>query len=315
MTLVNADLPRPVDGVVLATVMVALSSAMFGFVPLFARGLTDAGVAPPAIAFGRYLLAAVVLSPFLVVRGVGRSASLWGLVAGASMGIGWVGYVEALEVLSVSTAGVYYMTYPLFTVLIGWIGFRDPPGIRTVFAGCMILAGALIATGGTGETLPGVRTLAFALMAPASFGLAINILARKLIAIPPLSRIPCVCFGALLGLLPLIATLPVAALVPSEASGWLLLLGLSIFTALMPQLIYVIYSPRIGASASAMAGSSELPTMFIVGWLLLGETLTPAHVLAGALVVTAILITPVRRSGKVSQHLARDGRSGSSGRA
>ena len=285
---------------------------MFGLVPLFARGLTEAGMSGPAISFFRYLLAALVLSPFLVVRGPGRGASLWGLLAGASMGLGWVGYVEALEVLSVSTAGVYYMTYPLFTVLIGWLGFRDPPGIRTLFAASMILTGAIVATGGTDETLPGARAFAFALMAPASFGLAINILARKLVAIPPLSRIPCVCLGALIALLPLIVSMPVAQVFPGETSGWLLLLGLSVFTALVPQLIYVIYSPRIGASASAMAGSTELPTMFLIGWLVLGETLSLAHIAAGALVITAILITPVRRSGKVTQHLAREDRSAGS---
>ena len=54
--------------------------------------------------------------------------------------------------------------------------------------------------------------------------------------------------------------------------------------------------------------------MFLIGWLVLGETLSPAHILAGALVVTAILITPVRRSGKVSQHLAREAGSSGSGR-
>ena len=302
----TTSIERPDQGVLLATFMVATSAAMFGMVPLFARSLTEAGIAAPAIAFFRYLLAAAVLSPFLIWRGPARSASLWGLLAGAAMGVGWVGYVEALEVMSVSTVGVFYMTYPLFTVLIGWLGFRDPPGIRTIFAALLILAGAVIATGGSGETLPAARTLAFALMAPVSFGLAINILARKLIAIPPLARIPCVSVGALLGLLPLVSGLPLEAVFPVATSDWLLLVGLAVFTALVPQLIYVVYSPRIGASASAMAGSTELPTMFLIGWLVLGETLTPAHILAGALVITAIVITPVRRSGKVSQHLARE---------
>ena len=298
------------ESTLLATIMVAASAAMFGLVPLFARGLTEAGLSAPAISFFRYLLAGAVLSPFLVLRGPGRSATLWGLGAGASMGLGWVGYVEALSSMSVSTAGVFYMTYPLFTVLIGWLGFRDPPGIRTIFASILILSGALVATGGTGETLPAAKTLAFALMAPASFGLAINILARKLIAIPPLSRIPCVSLGAVLALLPLISGLPADDVVPQGLDAWTLLLGLAIFTALVPQLIYVVYSPRIGASASAMAGSSELPTMFLIGWLVLGESLTPAHILAGSLVITAIVITPPRRSGKVTLHMARDRRLG-----
>ena len=30
------------------------------------------------------------------------------------LGIGWISYIEALKVVPVSTAGVIYMTYPIF---------------------------------------------------------------------------------------------------------------------------------------------------------------------------------------------------------
>ncbi|WP_419739418.1 EamA family transporter [Ruegeria sp.] len=44
----------------------------------------------------------------------------WGLSAGALMGLGWIGYVAALEKLPASTVGVLYMTYPVFTLVIAW---------------------------------------------------------------------------------------------------------------------------------------------------------------------------------------------------
>ena len=47
----------------LATLGVVLAAVCFGLVPLFARGLTDAGMAPHAVALYRYVLASAVLAP------------------------------------------------------------------------------------------------------------------------------------------------------------------------------------------------------------------------------------------------------------
>ncbi len=42
------------------------------------------------------------------------------------MGIGWIGYVTALEKLPASTVGVLYMTYPVFTLATAWAVFGEP---------------------------------------------------------------------------------------------------------------------------------------------------------------------------------------------
>ncbi len=62
-----------------------------------------------------------------------------------------------------------------------------------------------------------------------------------------------------------------------------------------PQLIYSTFAPMIGSAKAAIVGSVELPTMFIVGWLAFGEQITPLQFLSGALVVTAIAMTPTKR--------------------
>ena len=46
----------------LATLGVVAASALFGIVPVFARSLTDAGMAAHAVAFYRYVLAVAVLA-------------------------------------------------------------------------------------------------------------------------------------------------------------------------------------------------------------------------------------------------------------
>ena len=44
----------------------------------------------------------------------------WALGAGFGMGLGWTAYVRAVEVVPVSTAGVIYMSYPLFAIVLAW---------------------------------------------------------------------------------------------------------------------------------------------------------------------------------------------------
>ncbi len=48
-----------------------------------------------------------------------------------------------------------------------------------------------------------------------------------------------------------------------------------------------------------MAGSVELPTMFIIGFMVFGESIGMIQILSGLLVMTAIVITPAISSRRV----------------
>ncbi len=69
-----------------------------------------------------------------------------GLFAGLVMGLGWIGYVRAVAVAPISVVGVLYMTYPVFTVAITWVLFRDRPTRRAVLAALMIVAASVLAS-------------------------------------------------------------------------------------------------------------------------------------------------------------------------
>lgn len=284
------------DNLTFGAVMVGLSSIGFGLVPLFARSLTDAGIAPPAVAFFRYTFAAVAFLPFLKLRGEAGKATLWGYCTGFGVGLGWVGYVKALTVLPVSVAGVFYMTYPLFTLIIGWLVFRDPPGRRSMLGALMIVGAAALAAKSAEEL--GTLTLTAVLLAfsaPLAFGLSINVLVRKQAMLPPLSRMSAFALGSSTGLLPLIATYPRAAVLPATPDQWALVVALGFIAALLPQLIYTTFVPKIGGAKAAALGSIELPTMFAVGFFAFGEAIGLREVLAAALVLTAIVLTPSRK--------------------
>jgi drug/metabolite transporter (DMT)-like permease len=101
--------------------------------------------------------------------------------------------------------------------------------------------------------------------------------------------------GSATGLVPLILTYPTAEVIPATTGQWFLVVALGVCSALVPQLLYTTFVPKIGGAKSAALGSIELPTMFAVGYFAFGEALGLPEIAAGALVLTAILMTPSRR--------------------
>jgi drug/metabolite transporter (DMT)-like permease len=290
--LTDARPARPETDAVVGSAMVGLASVAFGLIPLFARSLTESGIAPPAVSMYRYLLPALVFLPFLRLRRAEGWATLWGYVSGLIVGLGWVGYVEALTMMPVPVAGVLYMTYPLFILIVGWAFFGSRPGMRAWIGAAVILLAAILVAPLSGTAGFGHAAVLLALAAPAGFGFGVNVLTHKLVALKPLSRISAFSLGSVTGLMPLVLTQPATSVLPSDIGEIGLILGLSFVTALLPQILYTTWVPRIGAAKAGALGAIELPTMFAVGWWVMGDAVGPREAVAGLMVLAAILMTP-----------------------
>lgn len=285
------------------TLFVCLASIMFGSVPFFAKQLTADGMAPPAIAMARYVLTSLAFLPFLRLKDGMWRATLWGYVTGIGMSVGWIGYVEALDLMPVATVAVIYMTFPLFTIGIGWAFFGDRPGRRSLIAACLIVVAAALVLRPDAVGVADPMAILVVFITPVTFGFAINVLTHKLTSLPSISRMASVSLGSSSGLLPLVLALPMAEIIPASTLSWVWIGGMSIISALIPQLLYTTYVPRIGAAKAAMAGSVELPTSFLVGWLAFGEVIGWPEAIAAILILTAIAVTPARRVAGITTRI------------
>ncbi|MEX3008042.1 DMT family transporter [Hoeflea sp. TYP-13] len=302
---------EPADAsIVTATVLVVFAGIGFGLVPFFAKSLTDAGMSPFAVSFYRYAIAAVVMLPTLRVAKGEAATVVWGMVTGLVIGIGWVGYAKAIETAPISTVGVLYMTYPVFTLLIGWAWFGENPSKRAFFAASLIILAALVAMSPAALSHEHLPALLLSLGAPIGLGFGINVLTHKLVRLSPLARLGSVSLGSVLGLSPLIALSDAATVLPSSSGGWWLIIGIALVSALVPQLIYSVYAPVIGAARASIAGSIELPTMLIVGWLVFSEQIGMSQWIACALVLAAILLTRARATRNVPLNITMPARNG-----
>lgn len=277
-----------------ATLAIVGTGFAYAFTAFFARRLTDAGLSPVSVAVARFAVIAVVLARFVRVDPPRRTATIWGLASGAAMGVGWIAYVDAIEHGTVALAGLVYMTYPVFTLLVVWLVFGGVPTVRHGLGAAMVVTGAAVALGFGGGSIP-----VSAVIAPATFGFSIAVLTERLGVLDPFERLGAVALGATASLTPVLATVPGDRVLPASPSGWLWVGLLGIACALVPMLVYAAAAPRLGAGRSAVAGSAELPTVFAIGALFFGEAVTLDHLLGAAIIAAAIAVTPSTRATHV----------------
>ncbi len=275
-----------------ATASIALASVCFALVPLFARILLAEGVSAEAIGLYRYLLSALIMLPFLPRRRHKLPQALMLIGAGLAMGLGWISYLGAIERAPVATAGVIYMTYPLFTLVLAKLWLGQPMTGRGVIAGLLVLAATAVALSPGAIPADALLPLLMSLPAPICFAVIIVVLSGLVPDLSVPERLACGMLGAVMGLLPVTLAGDLGRALPSSGDGWLAILAMAGLTATLPQLLYTFAAPLAGAGRAAITGSVELPTMFVIGWLAFGETLGSAQLVAGALVLLAIALAP-----------------------
>lgn len=276
-----------------ATLIVVLASISFGLVPLFARTLLNLGMEPAAIAFFRYAFSAALMLPFLPRARAKRRDAARLLGAGVLMGLGWVSYLQALELTSVAAAGVIYMTYPTFALLLAWALLKQTPSPRA-WAGCGLVLSAtlLLFDFGPGMMDGTSWALLLSLPAPVMFALIIVVVTAMTPSLRAAEKMACGMLGSVIGLAPVVALTDPAAFLPADRDIWIALAAMGVTTALLPQLLYTMAAPKIGPARAAAAGTIELPTMIVLGWALFGETVGVREVAASALVLAAIVVVP-----------------------
>lgn len=286
------SLPRFQLSPAVATLTIVVTAICFGLVPVFVREFQGLGTGPATIALYRYGISVVVLLPFLP-----RERHKWGkalLLAGAGgvVGLSLIGYLEAISMAPLAAAGVVYMSYPAFAALFAWILLRQALTWRTFAAIALVLGAASLLLDPSTLSPQILAALMWAIPAPIAFGFLIVVLSGMSGDLNPLERAVSTLVGAIAGLLPLALYEGGGSILPSSFDELWLIVLMGLVTALVPQIMYTIACQKIGPMRTAAAGSFELPTMFLVGWLVFGETFGLLELVCALLVLSAILVAP-----------------------
>ena len=286
-----------------ATLVIVACAICFGSVPIFVRELQGLGNGPATIALYRYGFSALILLPFLPLERHKRASALLVAGAGAVLGLSLIGYLDAVGNAPVAAAGVVYMSYPVFAALFAWALLRQALTWRSLMAAGLVIGAAALLLDPTVLSHEVMSALVWAIPAPIAFGFLVVVLSGMASELSALERTVCGLSGSILGLLPLAIQEGQGSVLPVSSQEWGLIIAMGLATALIPQVLFTIACQKVGPVRTAAAGSFELPTMFLIGWLVFGETFGFREVISACLVLSAILIAPAISAKAAGQKL------------
>lgn len=265
----------------------AVWGASFLFMRIAAPDLGALPLVEVRVAFG-----ALVLLPFLWAERAALPRRLWPKIALLGLVNTAVPFALFAWAAQRAPAGIGAITNSmavLFTALVAFLFWHERIGrMRVVallagFAGVVVLASSKAAGASVGWAAAAGTLAAFL------YGIAANVITRQMRGIPPIALAAATLVCATLLLLPFaVATWPAHPVAPGS---WLSAAALG---AVCTGLAYAIYFPliqRIGASR-AVTVTYLVPVFAVLwAWLLLGEPLTLAMAVAGALILGSVALS------------------------
>jgi len=271
-----------------------LSAAGFGAMAIFGKLAYSAGVQVDDLLLLRFALAAVLL---LVVAGV--SGALQGLTRRsvlAGLGMGAIGYATqsglyfaALERMDASLLALILYVYPAL-VLVGAVALgRERATGRRVGALVIALVGtALVLAGAVSGSLDPLGTV-LGFGAALAYTAYILTGARVGAGVPPVALSALVCVGATV-------TFALASIVRGGpelnfgADGWLAVGAIAAVSTVGAILCFFAGMARVGPSAASILSTLEPVVTVVLAAAAFGESLAPAQLVGGALVLSAVVV-------------------------
>jgi len=277
----------------LGALLVALSAASFGAMPIFARQAYAAGVDLYGILLPRFALAAVLLTAIALVRGSKMPPGRHVVVLALLGGVGYVGqsllYYTALHHASAGLVALLLYAYPFIVVVLAAVFLHERPGLRQIVALPIAAAGLVLTIGGgSGSPLGIVLGLASALV----YSVYIVGGTRVMRQVDPLVASSFVCAAAAtsMGAIALgrvLSGLPVA--VPHDAAGAIPVVLIALVSTVLAITAFLVGLKWLGASLTSVLSTLEPVVSVMLGAVVLHEAVSGLQALGGTVVIAAAI--------------------------
>lgn len=274
-----------------------LTATAFGTNHVAARLAFDHGVSVPTAVAARSMGTAVLVLWLIRQAGLAlpREARTWrrGALIGLLVSSQSLCLSSAVARMPVALALLVFNTFPIVLALMSWASGGERPGRRALVAMPMALAGLALALGGRPGAFTGheghdiVGGSLLALGASASFGGALLLTTRWLGAVDGRVR-SLMMMGVVISVSLLFGALTNDFRGPRDAPGWIgLALLVVLYSGAITSLFVVL--PRMGAVNNAAVMNVEPVAALLMGWLVLGQTVSGWQMVGAAIVIAAIV--------------------------
>ena len=273
------------------------SAAAFGAMGVFGKLAYDEGATVGTLLATRFVLAAALLWLFAACAGGARDLrSLSRRDVAIAFALGAVGYgaqaggyFAALERLDASLLSLLVYTYPVIVAVSAVALGREPASRRTGVALALASTGLVLVLAGAAAGALDALGTALGLGAAVVYSAYILVSVEVAARVGPLALSTLVCTGAAVTLT--LAAFGSGDLDPGSvsAAGFASLGGLAVVSTVGAIALFFAGLPRVGPTAASILSTLEPLVTVGLAFVVFAESLGPAQLAGGALVLSAVL--------------------------
>jgi drug/metabolite transporter (DMT)-like permease len=269
--------------------LIATSAASFGTLAIFGRYVYADGMDIFTALFIRFGVSAVFMTLILILR---REPFPRGRLLATLIGMGALGYVgqsflylSSIKYASAGLIALLLYLYPMFVFILSVIFLHEKVTAVKVVALVLSLVGAALTVDPDGGQLLGVLMIICAALVYSVY-IVVGANVTKQVTPFQSSAVIFMSAGAVYGML----TFANGVHLPQSNTGWLAMLGMVVFSTIIPITTFLAGLEIVGPTNAAMLSTLEpVVTVLLAAWLF-GERLTSITLFGGVLILVAVII-------------------------
>lgn len=275
--------------------LIMVSAASFGAMPIFARVAYSSGADPITVLFLRFSLATLLMT--VVMRGKGlsfpRGRNLITLLLMG--GVGYVGqsfcYFTALTMVSAGLVALLLYLYPAFVTILSAVFHRQSVTRLKIAALVLSTAGTFLTIGlEGGGRVPGIL---LGVAAPVIYSIYIIVGSRVIPRAGTLASSATVMAAAAVVFGGLVAFR--GPEFPTTWTGWTAVSAIALISTVLAIVTFFGGLRRIDAANASIISTFEPVVTVILAFLFLAEAITPARVTGGMMIILAVVLLARQR--------------------
>jgi drug/metabolite transporter (DMT)-like permease len=287
-------------------VLIIISAASFGVMPIFTRLAYNAGAEPITVLFLRFTIAAVVMNLIMVLRRIAYPRSLILLELILLGAIAYVGeslaYFLALKMASAGLVALLLYIYPALVTALSAIFLKEHLTRVKIVALFLALSGtALTLRISSGGSLMGILLGIAAAVDYAIYILLGSRIVRRSGPMASTTVIITSTAGVYVGIVAI-----QGAIYPSTSTGWIAIIAIALISTVLAFVTFFAGLKRIGPTSTSTLSTFEPIVAVVLAAIVLGETISSIQILGGILILAAVVL--LATSDKLRGKLRRDKR-------
>ncbi|HUW64335.1 MAG TPA: DMT family transporter [Spirochaetia bacterium] len=286
--------------------LVLLSAAGFGLMPIFASYAYESGLNVPTLLFLRFAFAAVILFGYLFVKNkqwglTRKQIALLLLLGGVLYTLQSFFYFSSVKYVPVPLAVLLLDLYPVFVAILSSFVNRERPSKSVVFSIVLSLLGIVLVVGRPSGSVSLAGVL-YAIGAAVVYSLYIVIASRVALQTPPIVTSSFVVLFASLSFL-VSGALTGTLQFRFATSGWLPAFGVAFFSTSLAIFSFLTGMNTTGPTRASIISMLEPVVSIMASAILLNEQMTFSQIGGGLLVLAgAVSVVLARNRAKSEEH-------------